>query len=144
MTCHRCRKTIDERDVRCPYCGLANAGANGLYQTSVVRIASGAADLVYRSVDEVPAPLRQKLLASTNSSNSATILIADRRGRKEIAKAVRGLPGSANRRLYRSLLPAADPEKAPSWFTRGRRMAILLAMGVLVVSLAAFVLRNRW
>ena len=98
MTCHRCRKTIDERDVRCPYCGLANAGANGLYQTSVVRIASGAADLVYRSVDEVPAPLRQKLLASTNSSNSATILIADRKGRKEIDKAMRKLPATSQRR----------------------------------------------
>ena len=144
MTCHRCRKTIDADEPRCPYCGLANADANGMYQTSVVRIAAGAADLVYRSVDEVPAPLRQKLLASTNSPNSATILIADRRGRKEIAKAVRGLPGSANRRLYRSLLPEADSEPAPSWFTKGRRTAILVAMGTFVVSLVAFVLHYRW
>jgi hypothetical protein len=144
MTCHRCRKTIDSDEVRCPYCGLANADANGLYQTSVVRIAAGAADLVYRSVDEVPAPLRQKLLASTNSPNSATILIADRRGRKEIAKAVRGLPGSGNRRLYRSLLPGADSERVPTWFTKGRRYAILVAMCTLVVSLVAFVLHHRW
>ncbi|MGP8245390.1 MAG: hypothetical protein ACLQVN_12835 [Bryobacteraceae bacterium] len=144
MTCQRCRKTIDADEARCPYCGLANADANGLYQTSVVRIAAGAADLVYRSVDEVPAPLRQKLLASTNSPNSATILIADRRGRKEIAKAVRSLPGSGNRRLYRSLLPGADPERVPSWFTRGRRNATLIALGILLASLVAFVFRHRW
>ncbi len=144
MTCHRCRKTIDAGEIRCPYCGLANAGANGLYQTSVVRIAAGAADLVYRSVDEVPAPLRQRLLASTSSPNSATILIADRRGRKEIAKAVRGLPGSSNRRLYRSLLPGADSAPVPSWFTKGRRVAILVAIGTLVVTLVAFVFRHHW
>jgi len=144
MTCNRCRKTIDADEPRCPYCGLANADANGMYQTSVVRIAAGAADLVYRSVDEVPAPLRQKLLASTNSPNSATILIADRRGRKEIAKAVRSLPGSGNRRLYRSLVPGADTERGTSWFTRGRRSAILIALGTLVVAIVTFLFRHRW
>jgi hypothetical protein len=144
MTCSRCRKTIDADEPRCPYCGLANADANGLYQTSVVRIASGAADLVYRSVDEVPAPLRQKLLASTNSPNSATILIADRRGRKEIAKAVRSLPGSGNRRLYRSLVPGSENEPEPSWLTRGRRCAIVIGLGTLVASLVTFLFRYRW
>jgi hypothetical protein len=144
MTCHRCRKTIDAGETRCPYCGFPNAEANGLYQTSVVRIAAGAADLVYRSVDEVPAPLRQKLLASTNSSNSATILIADRRGRKEIAKAVRSLPGSGNRRLYRSLLPGSDSERSTAWLTSGRRNAILAAMSTLVIALVVFVFRHHW
>ena len=38
-------------------------------------------------------------MESTNGSNSATILIADRRGREEIAKLVRKLPGSAQRRF---------------------------------------------
>jgi hypothetical protein len=145
MTCQRCRKTIDPDEVRCPYCGLANANANGLYQTSVVRIAAGAADLVYRSVEEVPPPLRQKLLASTNSPNSATILIADRRGRKEIAKAVRNLPGSDNRRLYRSLVPGTgSSERAPSWFTNARRDTVLIAFATLLISLMAFVFRHRW
>jgi hypothetical protein len=144
MTCQRCRKTIDADEPRCPYCGFANADANGLYQTSVVRIGAGAADLVYRSVDEVPAPLRQQLLASTNSTNSATILIADRRGRKEIAKAVRSLPGSGSRRLYRSLAPGTDAEQAPSWLTWGRRGALLIALGTLVVSLMMFLFRHRW
>jgi len=144
MTCQRCRKTIEPDEVRCPYCGLANADANGLYQTSVVRIGAGATDLVYRSVDEVPAPLRQKLLASTNSTNSATILIADRRGRKEIAKAVRSLPGSGSRRLYRSLGPGTEAEPTPSWLTWGRRGALLIALATLVVSLMTFVFHHRW
>ena len=36
--------------------------------------------------------LRTRLLKSTNGANSATILIADRRGRKEISRAMRKLP----------------------------------------------------
>ena len=35
---------------------------------------------VYRSVEEVPDPLKRQLLRSTNGLNSATIVIADRRG----------------------------------------------------------------
>ena len=53
----------------------------------------GGAERVYRSVDEVPARLRNRLLKTTNGANSATILIADRNGRKEIDKAMRKLPG---------------------------------------------------
>jgi hypothetical protein len=41
---------------------------------------------------EVPASLRQKLQASTKGMNSATILIADRRGREELVRALQGQP----------------------------------------------------
>jgi hypothetical protein len=57
-------------------------------KTSAVLIAAGGERQVYRSVSEVPASLRRLLQESTNSANSATILIADRRGKEEIAKAL--------------------------------------------------------
>ena len=44
---------------------------------------------VYQSMDEVPEELRDELRRSTESTNSATILIADRGGREEILRAVR-------------------------------------------------------
>jgi hypothetical protein len=47
-------------------------------------------------VDEVPEALKRQLLRSTNGLNSATIVIADRQGRKEIAKAIRSLPAPAS------------------------------------------------
>ena len=50
-------------------------------------IAAGGERQVYRSVAEVPASLRKILQDSTSSANSATILIADRRGKEEIARA---------------------------------------------------------
>src|SRR5882757_5571749 len=104
MTCPRCRTRYEGSSEACPRCGAANAKTSGTFQTSTVLIASSGGDRVYRSVQEVPAPLRTRLLKSTNGANSATILIADRRGRKEIAKAMRNLPGPAQRKLVRAML----------------------------------------
>ncbi|MCX6621362.1 MAG: hypothetical protein NTY38_09830 [Acidobacteria bacterium] len=59
-------------------------------KSSTIFIAMGGRTQVFRSLDEVPGPLRKKLVESTTGLNSATILIADRRGRAEIARALRG------------------------------------------------------
>src|SRR6202035_1174646 len=67
---------------------------------------------VYRSVSEIPDRLRKELEESTNSFNSATILIADRRGREEIVKALNGLPSSLRSRLANSLTPRPTAEPA--------------------------------
>ena len=60
---------------------------------------------MFHSVREVPPKLRQQLEKSVNSFNSATILIADRRGKEEILKALNGLPASLRGRLAMSLAP---------------------------------------
>jgi hypothetical protein len=75
-------------------------------KTSTIFIAKGGRTRVYRSVEEVPAPLRKELEESTNGFNSATILIADRRGRAEIIRALNGLPSTLRSRLATSLAPA--------------------------------------
>ena len=72
-------------------------------KTSTIFIAKGGRTQVYRSVSEVPPKLRKELEESTNSFNSATILIADRRGREEIVRALNGLPSSLRTRLASSL-----------------------------------------
>ena len=136
MTCKRCRKAFEEEAGRCPHCGQPNPENSGVFQTSTVLISSGGADLVYRSVEEVPAGLRSQLMKSTNGSNSATILIADRRGRKEIARAMRNLPAHAQRRLMQSLLANSDGD---SWLSPGLRRAILAAVGVLALAAIGFV-----
>jgi hypothetical protein len=88
--------------------------------------------------DEVPASLRTQLLKSTNGANSATILIADRRGRREIARAMRNLPGSAQRRLLRAV--AGDEEGGLlAWLTPARRKAILAVLILLTMTAVALV-----
>jgi hypothetical protein len=74
---------------------------------------------VYRSVDEVPAKLRKKLHDSTNGMNAATILIADRKGREEIVRAIQGLPSGVRGRISQSIQGSpATAERAPEKSSR--------------------------
>jgi hypothetical protein len=82
----------------------------GVLKTSTIRISAGETDAVYRSLKEMPAALRRRLLRSTNSVNSATILIADRRGRQELVRAIQNL--SFERRSTRP--PAAGWRLRPA------------------------------
>lgn len=61
-------------------------------KSSTIFVAEGNTTQVFRSLDEMPPNLRRRLEKSTNGMHSATILIADRRGRDEIARALNGLP----------------------------------------------------
>jgi len=94
-------------------------------------------------VDEVPSRLRTKLLRSTNGSNSATILIADRRGRKQVARALRALPSPTQRRLMHNALGRRAGSLA-EWLTPPRKraaVAVLLLLALLIVA-AIFRLRG--
>ena len=116
-------------------------------KTSTIFIAKSGRTQVYRSVGEIPARLRKELEESTNSFNSATILIADRRGREEIVKALNGLPSSLRSRLANSLAPppaaepnaAAESKAAPVLrFVRRNWLEITLPATVAVIVWAAF------
>jgi hypothetical protein len=142
MICARCRRRFDREEFHCPHCGEPNAAAAGVFQTSTVLISSGGSDLVYRSVEEVPATLRTKLLKSTNGSNAATILIADRRGRKEIARAMQGRP--SQKRLIQTILDSASGSDSFSWLTPARRKALVAAVILLALALTALVFTYHW
>ena len=129
MTCGRCGNEFDEAEARCPHCGEAQAGASGLFQTSTVLICSGGADLVYRTVEEVPPGLRTRLLKSTSGGNSGIILIADRRGRKEIAKVVGMLPGG---------------RKRAEWLTSGQKRGVAAVLVLLALALVAWAFAHQW
>lgn len=79
-------------------------------KSSTIFISVGNKTEVYRSVEDVPPALRKKLEQSTNGINSATILIADRKGKDEILRAIRGRPSSLRSRLATSLRSEAKRE----------------------------------
>ena len=68
-------------------------------RSSTIFIATGRETRVYRSVDDVPPELRQKLVSCTHGINSATILIADKHGREELVKSLQGRPSDVECRL---------------------------------------------
>jgi hypothetical protein len=144
MICKHCRKSYGSGEAKCPHCGEPKTDSSGLFQTSTVLISAEGADQIFRSVEDVPARLRTKLLKSTNGANSATILIADQRGRKEIAKAMRNLPGPAPRRLMHSILGVDAPQHAEHWLTPNGKWAILAVVIVLTLALLGFVFLHRW
>lgn len=137
MTCSRCGKDFDEADDRCPHCGEADAGASGLFQTSTVLISTGGADLVYRSVEEIPPGLRTRLLKSTSGGNSGTILIADRRGRQEIAKTLGKLPDAPSRQRHKGSSRA-------EWLTPGETRWMAVVVLLLALALVTWVLAHHW
>jgi hypothetical protein len=148
MKCERCQREVNGGARRCPNCG-AKLAESGVFQTSTVLISVGGAASVYRSVEEVPAPLRTELEKSTNGTNSATILIADRRGRREIARALKGYHGSAQRGLSQAILSGFSGGSRswpapPSWLTRRRQTVILFALAILaILATAAALVRSR-
>jgi hypothetical protein len=105
-------------------------------RSSTIFIAVGDETRVYRSVDEIPAALRQKLEQTTNGLNSATILIADRRGREEIVRAIRGLPSGVRSRLAATLKARGGIQRRWrfNWRTLVRHWAEILLPGVIGVS----------
>jgi len=80
-------------------------------KSSTIFISVGEKTRVFRSFEEVPPRLRKKLEQSTNGINSATILIADRRGREEIVRAIRGLPSGVKSRIADTLRREVKGEK---------------------------------
>jgi hypothetical protein len=61
---------------------------SGVMKISAVMIASGEGQSFFRSVQDVPEPLRAQLVDVTTSSNSGTIVIADRAGKEQITQVI--------------------------------------------------------
>ena len=83
-------------------------------RSATIFIANRDATQIYRSVEEVPVELRRKLMETTRGANSATILIADKRGREELVRALQGRRSDIRCRLVdtiRSKQPG--PEQTP-------------------------------
>jgi hypothetical protein len=141
MKCEGCRGEFAAEEARCPHCGRPNPAVTGVYRTSTVLISKGGGGHVYRSVDEAPERLQAQLRRSLNSANAATILIADRRGRQEISKALRGLPGAGLRRL--GMVGGLSPG-IPGWLTPRRKALMAAAICTAALAVAAVLILLHW
>lgn len=104
-------------------------------KSSTIFISAEGETKVYRSVEEVPAKMRKRLVETTQGVNAATILIADKRGREELLRSLQGRPSNLQCRVVDTLRSRkADPAKAAAsrWsnpsFKRFRSVRIWLEL----------------
>jgi hypothetical protein len=69
------------------------------WKCSTIFVAIGNGLEVYRSLNDVPQATRRRLADAARGWNSATIMIADRRGRDELVRAIEGRPSRVKSRL---------------------------------------------
>ncbi len=128
MRCGGCGRERQQGNAPCPFCGAPGEPESGVFHTSAVYVSSGKAERLYRSVEELPGDLRSTLEKSTNGANSGTIIIADRNGRREIAKALRHWRVAGR--------PAAAPRTPEGRMGAARAARIAAAAFLAVIALA--------
>ena len=102
-------------------------------RSSTIFIATGRETRVYRSVEDVPPELRQKLVSCTRGINSATILIADKHGREELVRSLQGRPSEVECRLLENIRSRqTEPEAAPVQETKSRLQSIRTILELLL------------
>lgn len=102
-------------------------GSVPTFRCSTIFVSEGEETLIYRSLSEMPTQLRKKITARTRGGASATIFIANRGGREELAKRLRGMPSRVQTRLEEAV-PAEPPKKRP---TEPPRFSVLPAESAL-------------
>jgi len=103
-----------------------------IIKTSAIFIATRGRTRVYRSLEDVPPRLRRELIRSTGGQDSATVVIADRRGAEELLRIES--PFEACGRVRRS------PAAALRWV---RKHWLGLSLTVTLLLLAAMLFSMR-
>jgi hypothetical protein len=94
MTCPRCQIEYNSRHWgECPHCGAVRPPGppghlDAVIKTSTIFISTAGGSGIFSSIDEVPEPLRDALVAHTTGSNAATIVIADQGGQARLSAAL--------------------------------------------------------
>ncbi len=116
-------------------------------RSSTIFIATCLGTKVYRSVDEIPPALRRQLQESTKSLNSATILIADKRGREELVRALQGQPSEVQCRLaetIRSRQTQPTPKPPTRFSLRSVRLWVELVLPLGLAAMVWFFIESRF
>ncbi len=116
MLCPKCFAEFESGARSCPECGVQLfRNVSGIMKTSSVMIAEGEEQTFYRSVRDVPEPLRSRLIESTHGANSGTIVIADRAGKDQITQVIARRENAKERAAAREIeAPVVEPP-APAW-----------------------------
>jgi hypothetical protein len=142
MICPHCEFEFDTPAAHCPECGIRIVRKiSGIVKTSTVMIATGNESTFYRSLQDVPEPLRRQLIETTNSENSGMIVIADRAGKEQWTEIVAHREAQQALSVRPEPLAAAEEAAAPSRGFAGLSWSawagvlLFLAAGAMIASL---------
>ncbi len=139
MTCPECQIDYDpDHWDSCPHCGCGHEAVgtfevSGVVRTSAILIAAGEGEpKFYRSLEEVPEPMRQMLESSTSGPDSGTVFIADREGRAQVVRALRSLPAPQPATALTRFSSTVSPQPRPR---AKRRVSLATLWFALVIAL---------
>jgi hypothetical protein len=143
MTCPKCHFEFDNTDRVCPECGIRLVrNISGVMKTSAVMIAARGERGFYRSVQDVPEPLRTQLIETTTSPNSGIIVIADRAGkeqltqvmaRREAGREENQPPQNPSQEAPVPMPPTLSPITTIPWLAWAGFVAVLVLVAILFV-----------
>jgi hypothetical protein len=87
-------------------------------KTSTIFVSTGRRTRVFRSITEIPDPLRKRVSENLSGPNTRTLIVADRGGREYLIQALRGVAASqaSSRRTSRkSGIPAFASRAKAYW-----------------------------
>jgi hypothetical protein len=131
MICPHCEFEFDTPAAHCPECGIR-----------IVRkiSATGNENNFYRSIQDVPEPLRRQLIETTNSENSGMIVIADRAGKEQWTEIVAHREAQQALAVHPEPVASVEGTTAPvrglaglSW-SAWAGMLLFLAAGAMIAS----------
>lgn len=103
-----------------------------MQKVSTIVVGAGNTVRTYRSIDEMPPSVQQQMDRALSGENSATLLIADERGRQEILKSLRGQQTDLDSRLISALAARRKDQPAPRRWRLSTRGWIEIGVLVLI------------
>jgi len=109
-----------------------------VHRVSTIVVGESDRTRVFHSLDEIPAELRRRLHKCVSSESSATLLIADERGRKEIMHKLDGGESPLSSRLIESIIRqrqgvTALPQRINVRWLRVAALTLLMFGALLIV-----------
>ena len=109
-----------------------------VHRVSTIVIGESDRTRVFHSMDEMPAELRKRLQKVVASESSATLLIADERGRQEIMHKLDGGESPLNSRLIESIIRQrrgleVPPQKIRMRWWRVGALALMMVATLIAV-----------
>jgi hypothetical protein len=102
------------------------------FKTSTIFVATGKRTRVFQSIDDVPTGLRKRLSDNLSGPNTRTLIVADRRGREYLLKALqRVTSGPGLHHPVAIQLEAHHERFSQAWTTAKRYWLEIALIGLL-------------